>query len=226
MQRTDGTWTHLRIGATALAGLTLLECGADKDDKAVKLAADKVREASYKLIDTYSLSLAVLFLDVLDVPTDTPLIESMIVRLMAGHTNGVWGYTCPEINEAEVRRLKAESDVTRELRGGRDLSKLPEKGKRKQSDLPKEIQDQIELIAKGGVGITTGGPPAITSGDHSNTQFAMLALWVGRRYGLPTQPAACVRLNAIFAPCRVPMAAGVMPRPYQRTCPVFLVPRR
>src|SRR5690348_17265727 len=81
MQNMDGTWRDEKIGATGLAGIALLECGADKDDKAVQSAAARVREASFKLTDTYSLSLGVLFLDLLDNPTDTPLIESMLVRL-------------------------------------------------------------------------------------------------------------------------------------------------
>jgi hypothetical protein len=186
MQNMDGTWRHEKIGATALAGIALLECGADKDDKAVQSAAARVREASYKLTDTYSLSLGVLFLDLLDNPTDTPLIESMLVRLIAGHNNGRWGYECPSISEEEVRRLKAESGGgERVLEGSRDLKKLPAKGKRKAEDLAKEIQQQLALLAKAGAARgagTTFGPT-----DHSNTQFATIALWVGRRYGIPAQ---------------------------------------
>jgi hypothetical protein len=186
MQQVDGNWRHEKIGATALAGITLLECGADKDDKAVQSAAAKVREATYKLTDTYSLSLCVLFLDLLDNPSDTPLIESMLVRLIAGHNNGRWGYECPSISEEEVRRLKAESGGgERVLEGSRDLKKLPPKGKRKAEDLAKEIQQQLSLLAKAGAAAgrgTTFGPM-----DHSNTQFATIALWVGRRYGIPAQ---------------------------------------
>ena len=84
MQRTDGTWNHPDIGATALAGLTLIECDVPKNDKSVKAAADKVRAASYSLTHTYSLALSVIFLDSLGDSSDTPLIESIIVRLLAG----------------------------------------------------------------------------------------------------------------------------------------------
>ena len=42
-------------------------------------------------------------------------------------------------------------------------------------------------------------------GDHSNTQFALVALWTGRRYGVPTQ-AALLRADAHFRATR--SAAG------------------
>jgi len=45
MQRPDGAWPHVEIGATALVGLTLLECDVGKDDPAVKAAAKAVRNA-------------------------------------------------------------------------------------------------------------------------------------------------------------------------------------
>jgi hypothetical protein len=181
MQRADGTWPHTKIGATALAGLALLECGATADDKAVHAAAEKVRQAGLAgLSDTYSLALSVLFLDRLDVRTDTPLIESMILRLLAGQSGrGHWAYECVGINALEARRIKAEMEG-RELVGSRDLSLLPAKGKRKPKDLPKAIQAQLQQVGR-------ALPNAVAAGDNSNTQFALMALWVGRRYGVPTQ---------------------------------------
>jgi hypothetical protein len=184
MQQPDGSWPHDKIGATALAGLTILEMVGDREDKSVLAAAAKVREASPRLTDTYSLALSVLFLDRLENVADTPLIESMLVRLIAGQRHGCWDYECPKISEEEVRRLKAETgDGSRVLKSGRDLSKLPAKGKRTKDDLPKEIQDQIALITR----LAGRGADAGLGGDNSNTQFATLALWVGRRYGIPAQ---------------------------------------
>src|SRR5262249_33841964 len=159
-----------------------------KDDKAVRAAADRVRTAALTLTDTYSLALSVLFLDCLDNAADTSVIESMVVRLLAGQlSTGGWGYECPPITAAEARRLKAEAEAgeARVLRGGRDLTKLPAKGKRTTADLPKEIQRQLRLIAH----LRSGGmrdASASFGGDNSNTQFAILALWVGKRYGVPT----------------------------------------
>jgi HEAT repeats len=195
MQRPDGTWNHPDIGATALAGLTLVECGVAKNGRSVKAAADKVRQASYSLTHTYSLALSVIFLDALGEPSDTPLIESMIVRLLAGQLgNGAWSYYCPSISAEEARRLLAESSG-RELKGGRDLGKLPSTGKRTVKDLAPAIQAQLQVIARGGVLGRAGG--AMPGGDNSNTQFALLGLWVGRRYGVPTQ-GALVKADQYF----------------------------
>src|SRR5438874_1501295 len=74
LQRQDGTWPHEKIGATALAGLTLLECGVKEDDKAVADAAAACRKVALTTLDTYSLSLIVIFLDRLDRTEDAPII--------------------------------------------------------------------------------------------------------------------------------------------------------
>jgi serine/threonine protein kinase len=184
MQQIDGTWKHQKIGATALAGLTILECVGDKDDRTVQAAAARVRAASPRLTDTYSLSLAVLFLDRIENDADTPLIESMAVRLIAGQTNGCWSYECPRVSEEEVRRLEVETGLRAGApKSGRDLSKLPLRGKRQTKDLPKEIQAQLTEIAR----VRGKGAGTELTGDRSNTQFATMALWVGRRYGIPAQ---------------------------------------
>src|SRR5262249_20111285 len=63
----DGSWRFTELetgnttGATALAGLTLLECGAAKDDPDVQAAARFVRATGANLTNTYALSLGVLF---------------------------------------------------------------------------------------------------------------------------------------------------------------------
>src|SRR5206468_2389901 len=67
LQERDGTWPHVpgrphaKIGATALAGLTLLECNVPENNKSIVAAADVVRRASLTLTYTYSLSLSILF---------------------------------------------------------------------------------------------------------------------------------------------------------------------
>src|SRR5262249_34910754 len=50
-------------GATSLAALALLECGVAPDDPHMKQAASYIRSASPHITQTYSLSLAVMFLD-------------------------------------------------------------------------------------------------------------------------------------------------------------------
>jgi hypothetical protein len=179
LQKGDGTW-GTEVGPTALAALTMLECEVKSDDPAIKKAAAAVRKASPTLNATYGLALAILFLDRLGEAADTPLIESMVVRLMAGQApTGGWTYSCPDLGPAEVKRLTESIDGQRTLVSGRDLKKLPPRGKRSVKDLAPEIQVQLQVLAR------AAAAAGITGGDNSNTQFATLAMWVGRRYGLP-----------------------------------------
>ena len=191
MQGADGTWSYPDIGATALAGLTLLECGAKPDDKAVRLAADAVRKASLTLTHNYSIALAILFFDRLGDPADVPLIESLTVRLLAGQTaTGGWHYRSPPISAAEMRRLQAQLNQRKELAGRREPPK-PGERRRTAKDLPMEIQQQLAALHR------MGGPPTVVGSDNSNTQFATLALWVARRHGLPVED-ALKRVEARF----------------------------
>jgi hypothetical protein len=183
MQSNEGTWPNAEIGATALAGLTLLECGVKQDDRAIFRAADAVRRASLTLNHNYSISLAILFFDRLGDPADLPLIESLTVRLLAGQTqSGGWSYLSPPVGEAEARRLQAKLAERKELVGLRELPK-PGAVKRNVKDLPRELQQQIALINRLSMMDT------VTPSDNSNTQFATLALWVARRYGIPVDNA-------------------------------------
>ena len=190
------------VGARALVGLTLLECGAGADDKDVRGVAEMVRPASVNMHETYSLALSILFLDRLGDPADVPLIESMTVRLLAGQgSSGGWTYSCPDVSEAEVRRLTTHLKQQTELIGRRERPKEikedkepdDKRVKRTVKDLPKEIRDQVALIGSP----AAGGYQGAGDGDNSNTQFATVALWVGRRHGLPVET-ALARLNQRF----------------------------
>jgi hypothetical protein len=198
-QGPGGVWPYQHIGATALAGLTLLECGVPAKDPAVQGAAKAVREASAaNLTHTYSLSLAIVFLDRLGEPGDVPQIESLTVRLLAGQTaTGGWSYDCPRLSDAEVKRLTTAASRQNELVGRRDLPKGPPKdaprNKRTAKDLPPEIQAQLLQLARSG----PAGAMGAEMSDNSNTQFATLALWVGRRHGLPVD-GALARVDARF----------------------------
>src|SRR5262249_41358268 len=97
LQQPDGSWKFTEMGATALAGLTLLECDVSAEDPAVARAAQFVRQGSVGCTHTYSLALGILFLDRLGEPEDVPLIESMGVRLLGGQTaSGGGGFNPPE----------------------------------------------------------------------------------------------------------------------------------
>jgi hypothetical protein len=188
----QGTW-HPHIGATALAALTLLECGVPADDPAVLKAANVLRPSSTNMTQTYALALTILFFDRLGDPRDVPLIESMTVRLLAGQSEvGGWTYLCPDVPDQEQRRLSAVLQQRSEL-VAKDLPVM-KPGKRTAADLPPEIREQLKLI-------TSQTPAQVharaRTDDNSNTQFATLALWVARRYGLPTE-GAVARVNSRF----------------------------
>jgi hypothetical protein len=180
----DSSWG--RLGATALCGLTLLECDVSEDDPIIVKAADRVRKESITDSETYDLACSVLFLDRLGRPGDEPLIDSLTVRLMAGQNSaGGWSYKCPDNSPEEKRRLVAE------IERGATLSTHPDRkpgAKRKLTDFAPALQVQLERA------IQIGGASALQGGDNSNTQFANLALWVGRRHGVPVD--ACLeRIN-------------------------------
>jgi hypothetical protein len=196
LQQGDGAWAFgasdltqdvagPNVGATALAGLALLECGVPADDPQVQKAAGVVRGAAPGLAMTYAVSLSLLFLDRLRDVADEVLIDSLAVRLLAGQdpSTGGWTYDCPSLPEREVKRLRTLLGHRRELVATGKLPETP-KGRRQVKDLPKEIQAQLQQINRAG-----GGGLSFRHVDNSNTQFAVLALWVARRQGIPVEAA-------------------------------------
>jgi hypothetical protein len=181
LRRADGSWPHAEMGATALAGLTLLECAAAPNDPAVVSATTSVRNRSLTCTHTYSLALGVLFLDRLGDVADRPLIQSMAVRLLAGQDRtGGWVYQCPALTGNERARLTALIRRSKETER-RDLPE--EEGKRTRVELFPEVREQLERFNN----LPAGRAP--TMSDNSNTQFAILALWVARRHGVPIEKA-------------------------------------
>lgn len=143
----NGTWVYggegknngsLSLGLTALAGLTLLHSGVAPKDPSVQKAARFLRTAWAAMwkdpnkghdVDTtydrrtYSVALAILFLDELGEAGDNALIRLLatwLVKTQRLNTGG-WGY---------------------------------------------------------------GVDPSSTHGDNSNTQFALLGMWAGKRHGV------------------------------------------
>ena len=182
LQKSDGTWPHEQIGATALAGLTLIECGAPHDDPAVRKALDAVRKACPGLTHTYSLALAILFFDRVGLREDVPHIESLSVRLMAGQNpNGGWSYNCPAVSAEEAHKLIALLKQSHEM----SVRPLPTSNKEEAGERERKLGDkirgQLETIAKD----VPQKKADASDDDNSNTQFAILGLWVARRHGLP-----------------------------------------
>lgn len=185
-QQANGTWPHHQIGATALAGLTLVECGAAKDDKDVLAAADAVRKAAISLTQTYSISLSLLFLDRLGDREDEPLIKSLAERLLAGQdgASGGWSYGCPSISEEEKKSLQEKLD------GRKEIAARQQAREKERSSTPGF--PQFAGMPGMDFAMMTGG-----TGDNSNTQFATLGVWIARRHGIPVNQ-ALTRLDRRF----------------------------
>jgi hypothetical protein len=178
-QQANGSWSFKQPkhdpGATALAAWALLECKVPRNDPSILKAAAVIRKELPAEREIYHISLYILFLDKLRDIEDLPLIEALSVRLMsAEQSDGGWGYRCNEIPAAEVQRLQ-----TIVANRKNDGSKIPEEPDlpRKLTDLNKDTQQQLRGLKF--------PPNQMQGNDNSNTQFAMIALWVTRRYGMP-----------------------------------------
>jgi hypothetical protein len=196
IQQQDGRWRHDEIGATSLAAITLLECGVPAKDPCIQKAAAVIREASVDFTRTYSITTAIMFLDLLGEPVDGNLIQSLSLRLLAGqNAEGGWGYDCPGVAPAEAGRLR---QALGQGNADKDPPKPGEGPRRDFKDLPREIQQQWNAV-------NAGGPPrgVADNSDNSNTQFAILALWISRRQGIPVEK-ALARSEARFRASQQP----------------------
>jgi hypothetical protein len=170
------------VGQAALVGLALWECGVPRTDPAMIRVLDTVRTGGVALTHTYSISLAIMFLDRIGDTNDVPLIQSMGVRLLGGQNlSGGWTYECPKVEDDEVRRLTEMRQ--HELRAQPKPSAIPSE----RPKLPKQIgQIQARLEQQRAL---VQAPNALQAEDNSNTQFAILGLWTARRYGVSVEKA-------------------------------------
>jgi hypothetical protein len=191
----SGTWKPEEklnpVGHAALPALALLECDVPATDPAVQAAAGYVRKHAQTVDETYDIGCAVLFLDRLGDPADRPLIRALALRLAAGEApSGGWGYQCPRLDVKTAEELCAFLEKNRpriEPPGGGP----PGKG---QKDAPAEAGQRlpellrlarlpvVKLVLKEGLSESPS-----SRGDNSNTQFALLGLWVARRHGIPVE---------------------------------------
>jgi hypothetical protein len=153
------------IGQTCLSGLAILEAGIPANDPSIALITERVRTASYSQTRTYQVSLCLMYLDRLGDPNDVPLIQMLAVRLLVGQNgNGGWTYNlCPAPSATDIQRLKAI----------------------KADQPPGKMHPVIEQYAQSIAGTREPGPGE----DNSNTQFAVLAVWVARKHGVNVERA-------------------------------------
>jgi len=197
----DALWGAMgpEIGYGCLAGLALLECKVSAKDPMIHKLAQKVRERSGGINDTYQASLAVLFLDKLGDPNDDALIRGLGLRILAGQMeSGEWAYNFNKLDVPEMTgyhgflrgyypwsmpapRPKNAHQLTENE--GKKGAKPPAKGQPIDlNDLPKDAIHWKAKLPKAGA--ILGG---LGEGDNSNTQFALLALWAARRHDVPAE---------------------------------------
>jgi hypothetical protein len=167
------------IGPTCLAGLAMLEAGVPIDDPAVKNVTAQVRRAAYAQGSTYQVALCLMYLDRFGDKNDLPLIQALAVRLLVGQTrDGGWGYQCCGAPSPDDQKRLAEMKAADVPAG----------------NLHPEVEKYAQALtaARGaaGPGGAAGGPVAGVGGDdNSNTQFAVLAVWMARKHGVPVEGA-------------------------------------
>ncbi|MCE9560551.1 MAG: hypothetical protein K8U57_00720 [Planctomycetes bacterium] len=156
------------LGKTCLAGIAMLEAGVPGDDPAIKSITEIVRKEAWGQTRTYEISLCLMYLDRYGEPSDIPLIQILAIRLLAGQSSfGGWGYECgsPGLGMAEEQALKA--------------AKPPAVGK---------MNPEVEKYVQGVIAFRAKNPPSPTD-DNSNTQFAVIAVWLARKHGVPVDGA-------------------------------------
>ena len=178
IQNPDGTWPHNDIGATALAGWTLLECGVDPQDKSVQKAAEAFRKQALTTTFPYTIALGIFFLDRLGDEMDIPIIESLALRLIYGqNVYGGWGYVLPDASPEEKTFL---TEYLQNAKPGKLNPKLP---KDRKARTPNQLSP-VHLKRLAAYPQLPLAQKVADPGDNSCTQFAMMALWVAKRYGI------------------------------------------
>ena len=155
-QEKDGSWKHNGhdVGITALAGLALAENGVKLDDPVLKSAYLYVQSNASQTLQTYDISLSILFLVRVGNARDTELIHLLGRRLAAGQlASGGWSYACPQTIPAAVPASVTNKPTPK-----------PDRSRR--------------------AGQLTAAAMAGQFGDNSNTQFAVLGIWAAGRAGL------------------------------------------
>jgi hypothetical protein len=166
------------VGRAALAGLALIESGLDETDPSVHNIANGIRRSALSTTSTYEVSLIIMFLDRLGSSSDRPLIQFMTLRLLSGQSpDGVWSYTCNlPLDDQEMRKLQAIFVHETRLKTPRGGKPSLENTKKTDDTELKDLHPELKKYAKL-VNTPQGG-----GGDHSNTQFATVALWCARRH--------------------------------------------
>jgi len=202
-----GAWPgpQFPTGMNALAAWTLLESGVARSDPLVQKAAANLRKECVSLTNTYSLTTAILFFDRLGDPGDEVLIQAMAVRLLAGQNfNGSWNYENRWGDDGDRAWLQRQVENANKQRQNKTLPAETKK------TLFPEIQKQLDRVQRANIDVRPG--------DNSNTQFAMIGLWVARRHGMPVD-SALGRVDARFRKSQIQGGWAYAPESFFGTPP-------
>jgi len=210
-QQRTGTWSEggHKVGLAALPALALLECGVSPNDPAIQAAANFVRSQVplKEFINTYEVSLALLFLDRLGNKADVVNIQMLAGRLVASQTyTGGWGYRVQYLDAKQTKEIlgiltKLEPAPLEHMLAGRvpnmnnpfvKTTPIADWQRKRTYKFPKELQYLQPLPCFTQFGTTKMADPPkageaafVDPTDNSTTQFALLALWAARRHGIP-----------------------------------------
>ncbi len=187
--RPDGGWgpnnAEDNVGFACLPALALLECGVPPSDPVIQNAARAVRAGLEHLpprYENYQRSLAILFLDRLGEERDRELIQYLTLALMLSQhpTEGAWTYGGPAPERKRVPQL---------LRILKDPTDTYASGTPSKSDVQlfKEFRDEKQFMPAWRKLALDGRSFEPRAWDNSNTQFAILALWVAQRHGVAVE---------------------------------------
>jgi hypothetical protein len=197
-QTKEGDWPRqwpkgYLMGQCALPAYALLEAGVAPDDPVIQKAADFLRPKALKTDRTYELSLAILFFDRLGDPKDKKLIQSLALRLIAGqHRTGGWSYRCLTLSERnEAALLQSLERLSKHIKEGGKLNREALRTLEVPRALgPLTVFQEPEKLdwEEQGSANQQESRSLVQGTDNSNTQFAMLGLWVAQRHAIPMEP--------------------------------------
>ena len=169
---TSGTYA---FGNAALVGIALLESGVPANDATIKNITKFVRANALIQSKTYELSLAIMYLDRLGDRIDRPAIQLLAVQIIAGqHQLGSWGYG------GHFALSATESERFRKLFYDEERLSTKEGTASEQPALHPEVARYLKSIEAEIAAERKKGDESL---DNSNTQFAVMALWIARRHG-------------------------------------------
>jgi hypothetical protein len=171
------------VGSASLVGLALLESNIGFEDAALKNLIAYVRANALSQTRTYEASLVIMILDRLGEEIDRPVIQFLAIRLLAGQNRlGGWtydaGYKLPETETARIRKALYDD----RFRSSNAPSKDPQSTPKIPSSTSENLHPEVVRFARW-IALNTQDA-GDNAGDNSNTQFAILALWIARKHGV------------------------------------------